>query len=81
MSPIPQAVQVPQLDVRHQPERDLGDSTRDLPRDEVLSSARALVVEKEPVAGEHAVGFAVVDHYPVAVEFGARWVGEYGNVY
>ena len=41
---------------------------------ESFSSSRALVIEEDPVAGEHAVRLAVVDHDPVGVQLGnAVW--------
>ena len=43
---------------------------RDFPCDEGLSSPGALVVEEDPVAGEHAVRLAVVDNHPVSVQLG-----------
>jgi molybdopterin biosynthesis enzyme len=43
-----------------------------LARHEMFSAARRFVVEKDAVAGIHAVGFAVVDGYPVRVKFGGR---------
>ena len=42
----------------------------DFSGDECLSSPRAFVVEEDPVAGEHAVSLAIVDHHPVGVKLG-----------
>mmetsp|Transcript_139532 Transcript_139532/g.339007 ORF Transcript_139532/g.339007 Transcript_139532/m.339007 type:complete len:356 (+) Transcript_139532:16-1083(+) len=52
-----QAVLQARLDARH--------GARDLPRHERGTAARALVVEQDAVAREHAVGLAVVNHRPV----------------
>ncbi len=38
--------------------------------DESLSSSWTLVVEEDPVAGEHAISLAIVDHDPVGVQLG-----------
>lgn len=39
-----------------------------------FSSSWALVVEKDAITCEHAVGLTVIDHHPVSVELGyAIW--------
>ncbi len=49
---------------------DLGDRPRDLAGHEVLTTARALVIEEDAVAGMHAVRLAVVDNDPVGIQLG-----------
>src|SRR5580692_6743936 len=46
---------------------DAADGPGDLARHEVLAAPRALVIEEEPVAREHAVRLAVVDREVEAV--------------
>lgn len=51
-----------------------------------LTSPRALVVEEDPVDGEHVVGLSEVHHDPVGVELCSTWVerqrrGEFYFVY
>ncbi len=45
----------------------VGGGSGDLPRDESPASSRALVVEKNPIAGEHPIRLAVVDDDPVRI--------------
>lgn len=68
MSPITLRIQVTEVQARLLPERDVRGGARDLAGDERPAAARALVVEEDAVAREHAIRLAVVDGDPVAVE-------------
>ena len=46
---------------------DIGGGPGDLPRDESPASSRALMVEKNAIAGEHSIRLAVVDDDPVRI--------------
>ena len=50
---------------------DTGGRAGDLPGHESLSPPRRLVIEKDPVASEHAVGLPVVHRLPIAEHLGA----------
>uniref|UniRef100_A0A804PTD2 Uncharacterized protein n=1 Tax=Zea mays TaxID=4577 RepID=A0A804PTD2_MAIZE len=68
--PVPGGREVAEEDPGLQPDLDAADGARDLARDEVLAAARGLVVEEHAVAGEYAVGLAVVDGVPVRGDLG-----------
>lgn len=38
-----------------------------------LTSPWTLVVKQDSVTGVHAIGFSVVDYYPVGVQLGHTW--------
>src|SRR6202012_5202441 len=59
---------VAEIKVLLQPGLDPRQSARDLARDEGLSAARRLVIEKDAVARVHLVALAVIDRHPVAVD-------------
>lgn len=69
-SPVPGRREVAEEDLGLQADLDAADGARDLARDEVLAAARGLVVEEHAVAGEDAVGLAVVDGVPVRGDLG-----------
>lgn len=71
MSPVTLCIKVSQIQARLLPQRDIRRSPRNLPRHERPSSPRALVVEQDPIASEHAVRLTVVDDDPVRVELRA----------
>lgn len=68
MSPVTQRIQVSEVQARLLAQLDIRDSPRNLPGHESPSSPRALVVEQDAVAREHAVTLPVVDRDPVRVE-------------
>src|SRR5258708_14563010 len=55
-----QAILQSELDARQRP--------RDLARDEGIATDRGFVIEKYPVAGEHAIGLPVIHGNPVGVQ-------------
>ena len=71
MAPVPPGVQVAEFEVLHKAQVYLGHGPRDLPGDEGLPAAGALVVEEDAVAGEHAVRLPVVHHNPIGVQLGS----------
>lgn len=70
MSPVTLSVQVTKVETRLLAQRDISSRTRDLPRDKSTSTARALVVEQDPVARKHAVRLTVVHGDPIAIKLG-----------
>ena len=45
--------------------------------DVIPTSAGTLMVEEDAVTGKHVVGLAVVDDYPIPIQLGSTWRGEY----
>ena len=70
VSPTTFSIEIPKVEAALLPKTYVRCGTGDLARDERPATARALVVEEDAVARIHAVRFAVVDCYPVAVELG-----------
>lgn len=70
MAPVTQGVHVTQVKTVLKAKGDTGDSAGDLAGDEGFTAQRGFVVKEDTVAGVDAVGFAIVDGDPVAVEFG-----------
>src|SRR5215831_15166062 len=68
MAPVTLGLEIAEIDRVLQPRLDAGNAARDLAGDESLAADRALVVEQDAVAGEHAVGLAIVHGDPVAVQ-------------
>ncbi len=68
VAPVADAVEVAEVDVVLRSGLDGGDRPRDLARHERLAAAGRLVVEQDPVDGEHVVRLAVVLRDPEAVE-------------
>ena len=72
VAPVALGVQVAQVKLVLQSQEDPGGGAGDLAGDEGFAPPGRLVVEKDPVAGEHPVGLAVIDRGPVGVELGRR---------
>ena len=70
MAPVAECIEVAQVERLLQADRDARQSARDLAGHEGLAADRRLVVEENPVAGEQAIGFPVIDGDPVGVELG-----------
>src|SRR5262249_11001815 len=68
MPPVALGLEIAEIERIIQADLDAGDRAGDLAGHEGLAADRALVVEQDAVAGEHAVGFAIVHRHPVAVE-------------
>src|SRR6266511_3512045 len=61
IAPVPPDVEVTEDEALLKAEPDAGDTSRDLPRHELLATSRRLVVEQDPADREHAVNAPVVD--------------------
>src|ERR1700733_11239905 len=61
MSPISLGFQVPQEEFRRQTKLDASHAVGDLPCDELVAAARALMIEQNAVAAGDVVGFTVVE--------------------
>ncbi|MNS56284.1 hypothetical protein D3C72_891400 [compost metagenome] len=70
VSPVALGVEVTQEELVLKPEANVGYCAGDLAGDESLPPIRGFVIEKDAVGRMNAVGFPVVDHDPVGVEFG-----------
>jgi hypothetical protein len=70
VAPVAFGVEVAEEELLLQAHLDAGEAARDLAGDECGSAQGRLVVEEDAVAGVHAVGLAVVDGDPVAIELG-----------
>ena len=68
--PVPLSMNVAQLQTFLLTQSNLGYCTGDLMGHKCLSSVRALAVKENAITGKHVVGFPVVDHDPVGVQFG-----------
>ena len=70
MSPITQRVNVTQVEAALLAQANISNSSGNLPSDKSPSTSGTLMVEKDAVASIHAVGFTVIDRYPVRVQLG-----------
>ena len=70
VAPVPPRLEVPEIKAVLLTQADPRERARDLPADEGLAPDRGFVIEQNAVAGEKAVGFAVVDGDPVGIELG-----------
>src|SRR5580704_8157987 len=68
MAPIALGREIAEIERIFQPGLDPGDGAGDLAGDKGLAADRAFMIEQDAVAGEHAVGLAVVHRDPVAVK-------------
>jgi hypothetical protein len=60
VTPVALGLEVAEIELVLEPELDTGDRLGDFAAYKRLSTARRLVTEKEPIDGEHSVGFAVI---------------------
>jgi hypothetical protein len=65
VSPVALGVDVSEMHAFLLSKRDPSNGDADLARDEILLASRALVVEKDPIAGVHAVRFSIINCDPV----------------
>src|SRR5690606_31447145 len=72
VAPVAQRVQVAHVQALLQALGNIGQAAGDLAGNESLAPTWRLVVEKNAVAGVHAIGLAVVHRDPVGVELGHR---------
>ena len=70
MPPVALSIQISQIETVLTSLGDASHGLGDLASDKGLPTQRRLVVEEDPVAGVHPVGFTIVDGDPVAIEFG-----------
>lgn len=70
MAPVTLGVHVAQIEAGRQTQQDARQGTGDLAGHEGLAANWRFVVEKDAVAGIHAVGFTVIDRDPVGIELG-----------
>ena len=70
VAPVALGLEIAEIDGLFEAELDAGDAARDLARDEGLAADRALMIEQDAVRGIHAVGLAVIDRNPVAIQLG-----------
>src|SRR5262249_24487964 len=68
-SPVPPRLKIPEAELFRKTEFDAGDTIRDLARDKLQASTRALVIEKYPGDRVETVTLAIVDRDPMAVDF------------
>ena len=74
MTPVAQGIDVAEVQALVEAFVDARQAARDLACHERLAANRRLVIEEYAVAGEEAVGFAVIHRDPVGVDLG-RAVG------
>src|ERR1700687_5502762 len=70
VAPVAFCPEVSEIERIFQTGLDAGDAAGNLARHESLAADRAFMIEQDAVAGEHAVGLAVVHRDPVAVKLG-----------
>ena len=71
MTPIPQGIQIAKVETSLKAKGNPGRRPGDFTTDKRFPPAGRLMVEQNPVAGEHVIGLAVVDGAPVGIQLGA----------
>src|ERR1700686_656785 len=70
VAPVAFGIEVSEIERVFQAGLDAGNAAGDLAGDKGLAADRALVIEQDAVRGEHAIGLAVVNRDPVAIQLG-----------
>ena len=68
MAPVAFGIHVAQIQTGRKTQQDTGQGTGDLAGYKSFATHGGFMIEKNAVAGVHAVGFAVVDRDPVRIE-------------
>jgi hypothetical protein len=68
VAPIAPGIEVAEIEAILQALADIGQPPGDLAGDEGFAAAGGFMVEEDTVAGEHPVGFAVIDRDPVGIQ-------------
>ena len=70
MAPVPAGVEVTDIKRILQAGLDARQGTGNFPADKGFTPDRRLMVEQDSVAGIDSIGFAIINRYPVGIQFG-----------